>query len=170
MTFNDADLIYTNYYSFIRIPAHQSVEVECLGRFSNRFWPVEILDQLKVSAWKPVPAGDAIKVGVCYYIDAPEVITGRNNGCHDLWRIKSNETMKIAYVGPDKGAGLEMPNSKIVFQGRVRSSIELFGSHPLESRNLYRTKLKMFKFWTLMWSPIYWKLEKIADLSQTVEA
>jgi len=93
MTFNDADLIYTTYYSFIRIPAHQSVEVECL-------------------------AGDAIKVGVCYYIDAPEVITGRNNGCHDLWRIKSNETMKIAYVGPNKGAGLEMPNSKIVFQGK----------------------------------------------------
>ena len=37
-------------YSFIRIPPHQSVEVECL-------------------------AGDAIKIGVCYYIDAPEVIT-----------------------------------------------------------------------------------------------
>ena len=26
--------------------------------------------------------------------------------------------MKIAYVGPNKGAGLEMPNSKIVFQGK----------------------------------------------------
>ena len=37
MTFNDADLIYTNYYSFIRIPAHQSVEVECLVRFSRVF-------------------------------------------------------------------------------------------------------------------------------------
>ena len=68
-------------------------------------------------------AGDAIKVGVCYYIDAPEVITGRNNGCHDLWRIKSNETMKIAYVGPNKGAGLEMPNSKIVFQGKIRNIV-----------------------------------------------
>ena len=72
---------------------------------------------------KPHSAGDAIKVGVCYYIDAPEVITGRNNGCHDLWRIKSNETMKIAYVGPNKGAGLEMPNSKIVFQGKIRNIV-----------------------------------------------
>ena len=62
-------------------------------------------------------------MGVCYYIDAPEVITGRNNGCHDLWRIKSNETMKIAYVGPNKGAGLEMPNSKIVFQGKIRNIV-----------------------------------------------
>ena len=31
--------------------------------------------------------------------------------------------MKIAYVGPNKGAGLEMPNSKIVFQARVKHYI-----------------------------------------------
>ena len=79
-------------------------------------WPIR--GRLTSINLEPHSAGDAIKVGVCYYIDAPEVITGRNNGCHDLWRIKSNETMKIAYVGPNKGAGLEMPNSKIVFQGR----------------------------------------------------
>ena len=32
--------------------------------------------------------------------------------------------MKIAYVGPNKGAGLEMPNSKIVFQGKIRNIVE----------------------------------------------
>ena len=79
-------------------------------------WPIR--ERLTSINLKTPSAGDAIKVGVCYYIDAPEVITGRNNGCHDSWRIKSNETMKIAYVGPNKGAGLEMPNSKIVFQGK----------------------------------------------------
>ena len=36
MTFNDADLIYTNHFSIIRVPAHQSVQVECLGGFSDR--------------------------------------------------------------------------------------------------------------------------------------
>ena len=121
MTFNDADLIYTTYYSFIRIPAHQSVEVECLVRFLYWCWLDGALAGQSGINLKTHSAGDAIKVGVCYYIDAPEVITGRNNGCHDLWRIKSNETMKIAYIGPNKGAGLEMPNSKIVFQGKIRN-------------------------------------------------
>ena len=37
--------------------------------------------------------------------------------------------MKIAYIGPDKGAGLQTPNSKISFHGRVKLLFDLQESH-----------------------------------------
>ena len=59
--------------SFIRIPPGQSIEVECL-------------------------AGDAIKVGVCFYINDESLVGGKNNCDYDLWRIKKNETVQISYM------------------------------------------------------------------------
>ena len=59
--------------SFMRIPPGQTIEVECL-------------------------AGDAIKVGVCFYINDGSLVSGKNNCDFDLWRIKHNETVKISYM------------------------------------------------------------------------
>lgn len=42
--------VYSTYFMFTRVPAGQTVQVEAA-------------------------AGDAVKVGICFFIDAPEIIT-----------------------------------------------------------------------------------------------
>jgi len=87
MSFNDADLVYSQYYMIKRCPAGQTIDIECL-------------------------AGDAIKIGIAFYIDDGNLITGFNKGDHDLWRVKNHEEVVISYIGDKKGAGLkEFKNS-----------------------------------------------------------
>jgi len=87
ITFNDADLVYSTYFEMKRVPAGQTVQVECA-------------------------AGDAIKVGICYYIPGS---VGYNKGDFDMWRVRNNRTMNIVFIGDKRGAGLDSKNNDLKY-------------------------------------------------------
>merc|ERR1712130_736187 len=87
LTFNDQDLIP---YSIVRIPADETVKVKSA-------------------------AGKAMKVGICYHVDAPNVVTCPYRGDIDLWRVQNNRQMNIVFIGDKRGAGLDKTHKDITY-------------------------------------------------------
>merc|ERR1719473_2123081 len=86
VTFNDADLVNTTYALFHRVPAGQRHYLE-----------------------NPA-AGDYIKVGVVFYMDATDIGAGFNKGDFDLWRVKNERDLTVTFIGDKRGAGLARAN------------------------------------------------------------
>ncbi|CBY06755.1 unnamed protein product [Oikopleura dioica] len=90
MSFSDADVICSYYYQFKRCPAGERISIECLP-------------------------GDAIKIGIIFYIDDGNLITGNHKGDYDFWRVKNHKELVVSYIGDKKGVGLKNSTDGITY-------------------------------------------------------
>ncbi|CAG5102557.1 Oidioi.mRNA.OKI2018_I69.chr1.g357.t1.cds [Oikopleura dioica] len=91
MSFNDADLVYSQYYLFKRCPAGQTIDIGTSDKNSKKISLFAIFKNL---------------------------ITGFNKGDYDLWRVRNHEEVVISYIGDKKGAGVRETKNAVTYLTR----------------------------------------------------
>jgi len=128
MSFNDADLYGAYYHQFKRCPAGEKITIECLP-------------------------GDAIKIGIIFYIDDGNLITlekllsrpedcfckselysGYHKGDYDFWRVRNHEELVVSYIGDKKGVGLKNKTAGITYWASYSYSF-----YPVDSKAIAGT-------------------------------